>query len=205
MALQGSGAISLSQIASEFGGSAPHSLSEYYRGGSNVPSSVTRDADASSLSISSLTHINRGSTYTTTPRINSTNLYTHRLWADNGSTGVSDCTFYVNQTGTYNYRFYLYDTSNRGGTFKIYVNGVLQYTWTTSSSSGGVSYTSSVTASAGQSIRVYSTWGSSGWGGSYIDVGGSSYSNDDVVLSANQSVPTSGAVSFDDYYNGTKT
>jgi len=37
MALQGSGAISISEIASEFGGSAPHSMSEYYGGGDNVP------------------------------------------------------------------------------------------------------------------------------------------------------------------------
>jgi len=37
MALQGSGAISLSQIAAEFGGTAPHSMSEYYGGGGNVP------------------------------------------------------------------------------------------------------------------------------------------------------------------------
>ena len=38
MTLQSSGAISMSNIASEFGGSTPHSLSEYYRGGSLVPS-----------------------------------------------------------------------------------------------------------------------------------------------------------------------
>ncbi len=38
MALQSSGQISLSQIAAEFGGSAPHSMSEYYAGGSNVAS-----------------------------------------------------------------------------------------------------------------------------------------------------------------------
>lgn len=37
MALQGSGAITLAQIAAEFGGAAPHSLSEYYRGGLYVP------------------------------------------------------------------------------------------------------------------------------------------------------------------------
>ena len=36
MSLQTSGAIKLSQIASEFGGSGPHKLSEYYRGGDNV-------------------------------------------------------------------------------------------------------------------------------------------------------------------------
>ena len=50
MALQSSGAISLNNIAAEFGGSTPHSLSEYYRNGSfvtsnntNVPTSGTID------------------------------------------------------------------------------------------------------------------------------------------------------------------
>ena len=37
-ALQSSGAITLAQIQSEFGGSNPISMSEYYRGGSFVPS-----------------------------------------------------------------------------------------------------------------------------------------------------------------------
>ena len=42
MALPGSGAIALSDIADEFGGSTPHSMSEYYSGGlgpSEVPAS----------------------------------------------------------------------------------------------------------------------------------------------------------------------
>jgi len=39
MALQTSGAISLTNIATEFGGSAPHSLSEYYSAASGIPSS----------------------------------------------------------------------------------------------------------------------------------------------------------------------
>ena len=38
MALQSSGQIKLSELATEFGGSAPHSMSEYYAGGTNVPS-----------------------------------------------------------------------------------------------------------------------------------------------------------------------
>lgn len=38
MAIVSSGAVSLSDIATEFGGSQPHSMSEYYSGGSNVPS-----------------------------------------------------------------------------------------------------------------------------------------------------------------------
>ena len=43
MALQSSGAISLSQIAAEFGGSTPHSLSEYYGAAAGVPSSGAID------------------------------------------------------------------------------------------------------------------------------------------------------------------
>ena len=41
MTLQSSGAISLANIASEFGGSTPHSLSEYYSVASGIPSSGT--------------------------------------------------------------------------------------------------------------------------------------------------------------------
>ena len=41
MALQSSGAISLSDIASEFGDSTPNSISEFYRGGSLVPNTST--------------------------------------------------------------------------------------------------------------------------------------------------------------------
>lgn len=41
MTIQASGSISLSQLAAEYGGTAPHSLSEYYRGGTLVPNTVT--------------------------------------------------------------------------------------------------------------------------------------------------------------------
>lgn len=40
MTLPASGALSLSQLAAEYGGTAPHSLSEYYRNGPYVPNSV---------------------------------------------------------------------------------------------------------------------------------------------------------------------
>lgn len=41
MTLQASGPISLADIAGEFGGSTPHSLNEYYKGGSLVSNNVT--------------------------------------------------------------------------------------------------------------------------------------------------------------------
>ena len=44
MPLQSSGAISLNDVQTEFGGSNPIEINEYYRGGSNVP-----DTSANSL------------------------------------------------------------------------------------------------------------------------------------------------------------
>ena len=41
MTLQSSGAISLSQVQTEFGGANPISMSEYYAGGANVPGSTS--------------------------------------------------------------------------------------------------------------------------------------------------------------------
>ena len=52
MALQSSGTISLNDIAGEFGGSTPHSLSEYYIGGGNVPDSTANSSIPTSGQIS---------------------------------------------------------------------------------------------------------------------------------------------------------
>lgn len=52
MTLQASGAISLQDIAAEFGGSAPHSLTEYYRGGSLVPNTAANSGIPTSGAIS---------------------------------------------------------------------------------------------------------------------------------------------------------
>lgn len=41
MTLQSSGAISLSQVQTEFGGANPISMSEYYAGGANVPGATS--------------------------------------------------------------------------------------------------------------------------------------------------------------------
>ena len=52
MALQTSGAISLNDIAGEFGGSVPHSINEYYRGGGLVPDSGANSSIPTSGTIS---------------------------------------------------------------------------------------------------------------------------------------------------------
>lgn len=52
MALQSSGAISLANVASEFGGSTPHSLSEYYRNGGRTTSNNTNVPTSGTISLS---------------------------------------------------------------------------------------------------------------------------------------------------------
>ena len=52
MALPSSGTISINDIATEFGGTVPHSLSEYYRGGGLVPDTSTNASVPTSGTIS---------------------------------------------------------------------------------------------------------------------------------------------------------
>ena len=60
MAIVSSGAVSLSDIATEFGGTQPHSMSEYYSGGSNVPSGTQ---NASSVTIPTSGQISLASSF----------------------------------------------------------------------------------------------------------------------------------------------
>jgi len=56
MALPPSGTLSLSDMATEFGDSTPNSMSEFYKGGSLVPSQKIVDATGSNLSTLSGTY-----------------------------------------------------------------------------------------------------------------------------------------------------
>ena len=52
MTLPSSGTITIAQIAAEFGGDAPHSLSEYYRGGGLVPTNNTNVPTSGTIALS---------------------------------------------------------------------------------------------------------------------------------------------------------
>ncbi len=52
MAIQGSGTISMTDIVDEFGGTVPHSLSEYYRNGGAVPGNNTNVPTSGTISMS---------------------------------------------------------------------------------------------------------------------------------------------------------
>lgn len=75
MALQSSGAISLANIQTEFGGSNPIGLNEYYRGGGLVPSSVTAVPASGTIDMADFYGTSNVSPMSTTnfARINSSN------------------------------------------------------------------------------------------------------------------------------------
>jgi hypothetical protein len=88
VAVKSSGSsLAVSEIVTEFGGSTPHSLSEYYAGGSNVPSGTTGEGGA----IPTSGAISIGQFYGSTNRV-AINLNT-------GST--TDYNIFDNRGGTY--------------------------------------------------------------------------------------------------------
>ena len=113
MALQSSGAISLLDIAGEFGGSAPHSLSEYYGAAAGVPSSGTiRFSDFYGTSSSQTFIISS----------NQSNVTTSGLGMSSGDTLVINSGVYVYSTSVSNAAL-IVDTSNITITNNGYIIG----------------------------------------------------------------------------------
>jgi hypothetical protein len=205
MTLQSSGAISIANLASEYGGSAPHSLNEYYKGGSLVPSTVAETVTAASMSGS--VYDGRGGIYTTYPAINSGGyIYRSYTWADNGYTGTGNISWTVNKTGTYHYQgTYYIQNATRTATHTWYVAGSQVATYTLTAGNNTASTTGSFSVTAGQTVNVQVSWPSAGWASCGLYFGGSAYNNNSVQTAANGNVPTSGAVSLTDFYGGRKT
>jgi len=205
MTLQSSGAISIANLASEYGGSAPHSMNEYYKGGSLVPSTVSETVTAASMSGS--VYDGRGDYWGTPPTINSGNyIYQHYRWADNGTVGTGDIQWTVNKTGTYHYQgTYYIQNATRTATHTWYVDGSQVATYNLTAGNNTASTTGSFSVNSGQTVRVVVSWPSAGWASCGIYFGGSAYNNRAVQTAANGDVPTSGAVSLTDFYGGRKT
>ena len=66
MALPGSGTLSIQDIVDEFGGTAPHSLSEYYRNGAYVGSNNTGVPTSGTISLSDFYGASAGTVVTVT-------------------------------------------------------------------------------------------------------------------------------------------
>tara|TARA_R110000822_G_scaffold144407_1_gene283025 strand:- start:11229 stop:12164 length:936 start_codon:yes stop_codon:yes gene_type:complete len=111
MALPASGTLALTTIATEFGDSAPHSMSEFYRGGGIVPDSAGNSAVAASGAL------NVGGFYNAANRVSialaiASSTQNYDIYTNRGgsySAGTSDITLTINSgvnvgstsTGTY--------------------------------------------------------------------------------------------------------
>lgn len=124
----------MNTIAGEFGGSVPHSLSEYYRGGGLVPNTPTNAAIPTSGQIS------MGNFYGSANRVAinltiSGNTYNYDVFSNRGPTyspGSSDITVTVNpgvtvgSTSTGAYAMLVPSGFSPGDTVTIVNNGVIQ-------------------------------------------------------------------------------
>ena len=207
MTLQTSGAISLADIAAEYGGTAPHSISEYYLG-VGAPSTVVEQVTASSLggSVSDV----RGNYWGTPATLNSGNyLYVHNRWADNGGTGSGNTNWVVNKTGTYHYNtgYYIQNAYNRAlytwnikagdtGSYSQYTQYYTPYTV-----NAGVNVTGTIPLNAGDRVQCVVSWPSAGWASSSVYFYGNSGSTS-INVAANSSLPSSGTISVNQFYGG---
>lgn len=205
MALQSSGAISFSDIQTEFGGSNPISYSEYYKGGTYVPTTVSVTATASNLvktesggdptyngvfwryyeaGYGKLPTINDGSTY----------LYYASFWTDTSwtsGTSTSDVTFEVDSTLNYIASVGGYNTGATRN-LTVYVNG----SSVGSSSFGSVNFS----ASAGDTIRLKSTMNTIGNYNACTTTMTTDSGSRTASATVNDDVPTSGVIDLSDFY-----
>ena len=169
MPIGSSGALSLSDIQTEFGGSNPISLSEYYAGGSNVPSGISGDNGA----IPSSGAIDISDFYGSAKSVDialtiSGTTQNYNIYANRGGTyvaGISNIVLTVNAiVGSASSGQYAIDTGNQwasGDTLKIINNNQI----VGCGGAGG-------TGAAGQMNGAASTAGGNGAaGGSAINLG----------------------------------
>ena len=205
MAIQSSGTISMDDIRTEFGDTGSIALSECYRGGSIVPSSLSDTATAGSTSA---TTNNSGRSIDTGLTFNSGNLFSYSRWSDNGAANVQSWSFTVNKTGTYNYRFaYYFGGFGNGNTATIVIakNGSNVLNQGLVSNDSTSYYNGSCSATAGDTISGSFTGSSAGWSNNSFNFGGNSYSTRTVTVSSNANVPTSGTIDLNDFYSATNS
>ena len=139
MPLQGSGSISLSQIASEFGDSQPHSLSEFYAGGSAGVTSGGAPNVPSSGEISFDDFYNAANQITVTLSSGATNQNVSSLFGSNFSSAIPKVLVInsgveIGATSLSNYALQV--PSGMGGTLNIQNSGTISGAGGDGSSSG---------------------------------------------------------------------
>jgi len=234
MTLQSSGAISLNQIAAEFGGTAPHSMSEYLKGGDNVPATLTSSATQAAPSsngtyndfggVTGLTLVRTTPQTTTYDPGPSSSQYNTLSWTSSSSTGSQgSSSSYRLQYGARGYQ--------EGGTLTVtYPSGTVTQTYHT----GGTlspnhtlfqngPYTISTNNNATISWRIfnftypatYTFTNNTGYDATIesTTIGNTSSQavsptgdfNTSYTIAVNTNVPTSGKLALTNFYNGRKT
>ena len=207
MTLQSSGAISLGDIQTEFGGSNPISINEYYKNGTYVPESVETEGTASNMTYTNSSnafwrYYDNGSG--PLPNINNTGnyLFGYAYWTDAAYTsGTSwvDSTVTIDIAGSYKVTMSGYNPSpSATRTMEVFKNSV---------SIGTVSFNGELefTAEAGDTIRIYSTMNTVGnFNQLYCRIL-TSNGNTTLSVDVNTNVPTSEVIQFDDFYDGKAT
>lgn len=181
MALQSSGAISLSDIQTEFGGSNPISLSEYYRGGSYVTSNNTNVPTSGEISVNQFYNAVNQYSLTISANTQEANLYSI---ATNDGWNGSDPILVTIQSGVY---LWSDSTSTAGLIISSAFNSLLSIvnngyiigkggnggTYTGAGGAGGPAISNSATGvSITNNSGAYIAGGGGGGGGRYGGGGG---------------------------------
>ena len=177
MALPGSGTLTFAQIATEFSGSQPNSLSQYYRGGSLVGANNTNVPTSGVISFSNFYGASAGVTLTISSNFNTINLLSEAVAAGfDASAGgtlfvIINSGVIVSGTATTNYAI---TTGNfpANSIVTITNNGTVQgYTGAPGSggaageAAGGAFYAEFTASGSTWSIVNNGTWGGGGGGG----------------------------------------
>jgi hypothetical protein len=102
MAIQGSGQIKLTELATEFGGTAPYSLKAYYRGGGRVPANNTNVPASGAIGLKNFYNAVNRIALTVTFDANSTETSLTSATVPGYIAGITDLTVYVS-SGVYVY------------------------------------------------------------------------------------------------------
>jgi hypothetical protein len=204
MALQSSGTIGISNLRSEYGDTGSSSLSEFYRGGSRVVSSVTVSV-ATPYSYYTTSYENQ-TTYTTQAQTSYSNVSEYgfdnfsgaqTFWYGNAGRG----TWWILWAGTYKRYLPHYFTSYAHADGWTYSLGGVYGSYPTTAYGGSTTIIGTVTRSKQVATTTYvqvpTTVSVAVQNGPYT---GYNYSNQSE--NRNTSVPGSGSVSLSQFYGG---
>lgn len=102
MALQGSGQISITQVAQEFGDTAPYGMKEFYNGGGKVPANNTNVPTSGAIGLKNFYNAVNRVALTVTFGANTTQTSVSTTTVPGYIAGISDVTVYVS-SGVYVY------------------------------------------------------------------------------------------------------